>query len=77
MVRAKLICNSVESYPTVGDKTEEKVSFSAVCSGNPEDNSFAKATPFAYFTMQIQNPEVFGKFQAGNAYYADLTPATT
>lgn len=42
--------------------------------GADEDNTYAKFSPSAVFTIQIANPALLGKFEAGQAYYVDFTP---
>ena len=62
--------------------TSERVTFAAVAKdsaypndGSDEDNSFARWTPQADLTMTINNPELFGKFEVGQKFYADFSPA--
>jgi hypothetical protein len=45
--------------------------------GTDEDNTFAKFSPSAVFTIQIANPALLGKFETGQQYYVDFTPAPT
>jgi len=76
-MRAKLKLNTVT-------RTEygEKLEFSAVCktgaypeNGLDEDNTFAKFSPSADFTIQVNNPALFGKFNPGQKFYVDFTEA--
>jgi hypothetical protein len=41
----------------------------------PEDRRFAQATPSGRFEMQVDNPAALEKFQIGQHYYVDFTPA--
>jgi hypothetical protein len=41
---------------------------------NPEDVSFAAATPSGELKIYVSNPAVIGTFRPGNNYYLDLTP---
>jgi hypothetical protein len=43
--------------------------------GESEDNTFARYTPQADLTMLINNPDLVGKFEAGQVFYVDFTPA--
>lgn len=38
----------------------------------PEDQRFAKATPSAQFTMQVDNPSALDHFKLGAFYYVDF-----
>jgi len=76
-MRAKFQVSSVEKFAT-----SEKVKFNAVgksssypADGSDEDNTFAKFTPSASCEVSIANPELFGKFEPGQKYYVDFTPA--
>lgn len=40
-----------------------------------EDNTFSRWTPCADLNITIQNPELFGKFKAGDKFYVDFTRA--
>ena len=44
---------------------------------NPEDNTYAKASPSATLEMQIDNPTAQGLLKPGMKVYVDLTEATT
>lgn len=54
-------------------KYGETVRFMARYSDNPEDNSFAAATPSASTEMFISNPNLYGHFAPGKVYYFDIT----
>lgn len=76
MMRAKMRVTSV----VVGETTET-LHFNAVCKsdgypsdGSDEDNSFARWTPSASLSMQVTNPDLHGKFKAGDTFYVDFTP---
>lgn len=43
--------------------------------GSDEDNTFAKFTPSASLDIQIANPALIGKFEVGQTFYVDFTPA--
>lgn len=77
-MRAKLEVKSV-TKPWEG---AEEVVMQPVCgttpfgpNGESEDNSFARWTPTGNVTLTITNPDLHGKFQAGQKFYADFTPA--
>ena len=76
-MRAKMQVSDVQS-----STTSERLSLRAVCKsggypidGSDEDNSFARWTPSAELTMTINNPDLLGKFKAGDKFYVDFTPA--
>ena len=43
-------------------------------SSNPEDVSFAEATPSGELKIYVSNPVVIGSFKVGKNYYLDLIP---
>jgi hypothetical protein len=43
--------------------------------GSDEDNTFAKWSPGANLSINIANPELWGKFNVGDKFYVDFTPA--
>lgn len=43
--------------------------------GSDEDNTYAKFSPDANFSITIANPELFGKFKVDEKYYIDFTEA--
>jgi hypothetical protein len=76
-MRAKLRLGSVM-------RTEygEKLEFSAVgpkgsypADGSDEDNTYARFSPSATFVIHVANPALIGKFNPGETYYVDFTPA--
>jgi hypothetical protein len=70
-VRAKLFCATVEQYAP----TTLKVVMYARYSNNPEDNSFAEATPAANLELFVDNPSAQPFFVEGQTYYLDFTKA--
>ena len=77
-MRAKLQISSIEQFPT-----SERLKFQAVAAksypadGSDEDNTYAKFSPQADFTITITNPALLGQFKAGEKYYVDFTPAAS
>jgi hypothetical protein len=76
-MRAKMkIHNIINQSPT-----SETLQLGAVCAagypadGSDEDNTFAKFTPSASMSIQINNPDLVGKFAVGQVYYLDFVPA--
>lgn len=81
-MRAKLRVGFVhENFYPETVKTSETLKFHAVPApkydpdGLDEDNTFAKFSPSADLSINIMNPELFGKFKAGDTFYVDFTPA--
>jgi hypothetical protein len=77
-MRAKFVVTSVTKF----SETCEKVAFSAVpkSSGYPEDgsdedNTYAKFSPSADCSITIANPALIGKYEPGQKFYVDFTPA--
>lgn len=70
VMRAKLKIESVTvtSYA-------DTVQFRCQYSDSQEDNSFAKATPSGDCKLQIDNPNLRGKFKPNQTFYVDFTPA--
>lgn len=62
-------------------KTGEQLSFNAVAKpqyegeGLDEDNTYAKWSPSAHFSIFVANPALFGQFKVGESYYVDFTKA--
>lgn len=75
-MRAKFVISKVERFQGC-----EKVSFNAVCAksypsdGSDEDNTYAKFSPQAECSITIANPALIGKFNLGEKFYVDFTPA--
>lgn len=42
-------------------------------SGLDEDNTYARMSPGAALTINVANPELFGKFHVGQRFYVDFT----
>jgi hypothetical protein len=79
VMRAKVRCTKVTRHETGGETLE----FSAVgksgsysADGLDEDNTFAKFTPTATFTMYVSNEALHGKFNPGQKFYVDFTEAS-
>ena len=68
-MRAKLTLQTI-TRSEYGDE----LSFHALYSSSPEDNTYAAATPFAELKMQVNNPDLMGSFEPGSVYYVDFTP---
>jgi hypothetical protein len=43
--------------------------------GESEDNTFARYSPSGELTISITNPNLLGKFNPGDPFYLDFTPA--
>lgn len=43
--------------------------------GSDDDNTYAKYSPSAKLTLQCNNPALHGKFNPGDKFYVDFTPA--
>ena len=92
-MRAKLVVSHVDSHidssqgndGKVDIKTiAETVKFHAVCKkdgytgvGEDENNTYARFSPSANLRIYIANPNLFGKFRAGQEFYVDFTEAAT
>lgn len=50
-----------------------EVSFWALYSNNPEDNSYSQVTPSGNISMLVTRPEVIDFFKEGKSYYLDFT----
>lgn len=75
-MRAKLQVVSVTRFGT-----SEQLKMSAVCppsfdkDGLHEDSTFSKYSPQASLEISITNPALLGKFNPGEKFYVDFTPA--
>lgn len=76
-MRAKFRVSSVEKFDG-----SEKLTFVAVgksdgypADGSDENNTFARWTPTATCEVYVNNPALHGKFEPGQEYYVDFTPA--
>lgn len=62
-------------------EASERVQFQAVCAarypadGSDEDNTYARFSPQADFSITITNPALLGKFAAEQRFYVDFSPA--
>lgn len=83
-MRAKLQVGFVAQHFSDPERTKvssEALTMHAVCAtkyegeGADEDNTYARYSPSAQLTINIANPELFGKFKAGDRFYVDFTPA--
>lgn len=70
-ILAKFTCNEVKH--SVG---LEAVNLTPVIGGSDENKSFSKWTPSGNLTMGITNPDVFGFFIPGKAYYITIQEAS-
>lgn len=76
-MRAKFIVESITQY-----ENQETLKMRAVGpngtypkDGSDEDNSHAKSSPSASLEISITNPDLHGKFEAGQKFFCDFTPA--
>jgi len=76
-MRAKFQVSSIEQFAG-----SEKVKFHAVAKpsgypvdGSDEDNTYAKFSPSANCEIHITNPALHGKFNPGEKFYVDFSPA--
>jgi hypothetical protein len=67
-MKAKLKITEVRQY-----EGSETLIFNADYSASQEDQSFAKATPSAQMEIVVTNPDLLGKFHAGESYTLTLT----
>lgn len=84
-MRAKVRVGSCFQYrnPETGDTINETLTFHGVsksdgpypADGSDENNTFSKFSPSVNFQIQVANPALFGKFEAGDTFYVDFTPA--
>lgn len=82
-MRAKFVINSVERSGSA-EWQSETLKMSAVAKsdrypsdGADEDNTYAKFSPQASLTLTIANPALIGKFNPGEKFYLDFTPASS
>ena len=69
-VRGKFTCTSAVKTPYGTD-----VSFWALYSNSPEDNSYAAATPAGNISMMVNNPAAEEFFKEGQVYFLDFSKA--
>ena len=79
-MRAKVRVGSIiPGYPLADGTPTEALTLFGVAKNGPypadgadEDNSFARWTPSATFSLHIANPELVGTFQVGDTFYVDF-----
>lgn len=84
-VRGKFRVNAIErhrgSAPNeTGDWVPcemQTVKMGVVTGGDPEDNTYAQASPAGTIQLSITKPAVVGFFDLDQTYYVDFTPATS
>lgn len=84
-MRAKLRVSFVQehNYGPEKSKSMETLTMSAVAAskypadGTDDDNTYAKWSPGANLSINIANPNLWGKFKIGEKYYVDFTPAAS
>lgn len=75
-MRAKVQLNSIQQFAS-----SERLTFNAVAAksypedGSDEDNTYAKYSPQAEFSITVANPALLGQFKVGEKYYVDFTVA--
>jgi hypothetical protein len=76
-MRAKVYVSAIEKFSDI----QETIKFSAMSKvgsypsdGSDEDNTFAKFSPTALFSITICNPDLIGQFQLGDKMYVDFSP---
>jgi len=69
-VRGKFTCTKA-----VETSYGKEVSFWALYSNTPEDNSYSAATPSGQITMLVSNPTAKDFFAEGQRYYLDFSKA--
>lgn len=84
-MRAKMQVSMVQEHYGYGEgpqpKVGETLTMHAVCknsydeTGLDEDNTFAKWSPGATLSIQIVNPDLWGKFKHGDKFYVDFISA--
>ncbi|MPW17890.1 hypothetical protein GCT13_13320 [Paraburkholderia sp. CNPSo 3157] len=78
MMRAKMIVESVTRHhggETLKFRAVPKSSAPYGEDGLDEDNTYAKFSPQADLSIFVANPALFGKFNPGDKFYVDFTPA--
>jgi len=83
-MRAKMRLNAITNRyreNNDGPVLQETLEFSAVAAksypadGSDEDNTYAKFSPSGVLSLTVANPTLIGKFDIGEKYYLDFTPA--
>ena len=72
-VRAKFLCNSVESFGANG----ATIRLEAVVSGSEENESFFRWTPSGSIVIGCVNENATKQFIQGRQYYVDFTLCDT
>lgn len=72
-VRGKFVVSQVTR--THWNKDTAEITLTAQYSpNNPEDQSYAAATPTATILMSVTNPAAVATLELGKAFYVDFTP---
>lgn len=75
-MRAKVKITSIVQHETHEDMTMNPVyANSYPDDGVDENNSFARFTPSGEIKLTVNNPDLRGKFNAGDEYYVDFQKA--
>ena len=81
-MRAKVRVAATLPMQQDGVAVSERLMFSGVAKsgsypadGSDEDNTFAKFSPSVSIDMHVANPALFGKFEVGQKFYVDFSPA--
>ncbi|MDX2235298.1 MAG: hypothetical protein NW200_12440 [Hyphomonadaceae bacterium] len=81
-MRAKVRVGAVtRTVNEAGEVCQEQVEFHAVAAtaypadGSDEDNTYAKYSPSAKFSITIANPALFATYAPGQKFYVDFHPA--
>ncbi len=70
-VRGKFTVSEIKR--NMWNKDAAEVTLTAQYSTNPEDQTYASATPSATITMLVNNPSAVEKLPLGKAFYVDFT----
>jgi hypothetical protein len=77
-MRAKMRLHTIENHEGGG----ETLRFTAVGKseayegeGEDENNTYSRYTPSADLSMYVANPDLQGKFEEGQEFYLDFSPA--
>lgn len=78
-MRAKMKINHIDQRNA---PSQETLYFNAVArndrypeDGSDENNTYAKFSPSGMLSLTVANPALIGKFNEGEEYYIDFTPA--
>jgi hypothetical protein len=81
VMRAKMVVQTVNPYPSESDKQNEQITFSGVSAssypadGSDENNTFARFSPSVALQISITNPALHGQIKPGDTFYVDFTRA--